>query len=371
MASRNNDYQWLGELSEPVEDVYRALRSGKDYVKGYGGLKFKTLTNVPLTKPEWIWEGMIAKGKLHTFAGESGIGKTQILVNIAAIVSRGGFFPNSKKACQAGPVLYLSGEDGLSDTIGPRFKACGGDPDNLIWVTPTLEGGDVVELPTHLENLKGLASDKKAKILICDPISSFMANGFDNNSVTSVRKVATKLEEFSKETGTAVIALTHLTKGVQTKSMHRILGSGAWVHAPRIVLGATVHEGRYLFGKWKANIADTKPVFQYQMVTQKIDDFDVIVIDWSDEVLLDKCLGDFDMFADTGRGDKGELALEVLRENLSGGQWHLSRDVITRVRREVSISERQIKRLALESLKVETRRERGIHGHTSWRLIDS
>ena len=357
-----------GELSG-IDDVARSLRSiNSKQPKHYGGLQFIGIDDVTMSQPQWLWDGMIAKGKLHVFAGESGIGKTQLLCNIAAIVSRGGVFPNAKEPCEAGMVLYLSGEDDLSDTIGPRFIACSGNKDNFRQVGCTKSDGEVFNLTEILDDLTEAVFDKRVKLFIIDPITSFMNENFDNNSVTSVRKMATRLNEFCERTGVAVIALNHLTKGNQSKSMHRILGSGAWVHAPRIVLGATIHDGKYLFGKWKANITDCKPVYQFEMVNKQVQGMDVICIDWLDEVLLDKRLDEYDAFADAGRGEKGEIALAVLREDLSDGRWYRSKEVKERVRREASCSERTVERLALETLKVEVRKESGVHGYTSWRL---
>ena len=56
----------------------------------YGGLNFKSASDIPSKRIQWYWSGMIAEGKFHVFAGDAGIGKTQILCNITATVSRGG-----------------------------------------------------------------------------------------------------------------------------------------------------------------------------------------------------------------------------------------------------------------------------------------
>ncbi len=41
----------------------------------------------------WLWNGWLARGKFHIFAGQAGIGKTTIAITLAAIVSTGGYFP--------------------------------------------------------------------------------------------------------------------------------------------------------------------------------------------------------------------------------------------------------------------------------------
>ena len=113
-----------------IDSVARSFRSmNGSKPKQYGALQFVGIEDVKLQQPEWLWDGMIAKGQFHVMAGESGIGKTQLLCNISAIISRGGIFPSMKESCEKGMVVYLSGEDDLSTTIGPRFVACGGDKD--------------------------------------------------------------------------------------------------------------------------------------------------------------------------------------------------------------------------------------------------
>ena len=338
--------------------------------KQYGGLQFLGIEDVQLQQPEWIWDGMIAKGQFHVMAGESGIGKTQLLCNISAIISRGGIFPSMSEPCDKGMVVYLSGEDDLSTTLGPRFIACGGDKSNFQALKASTDDHEPICLVDELKELTEFVFDNDVRLIVIDPITSFMEGGFDNNSVTSVRRMATQLKGFCETTGVAVIALNHLTKGNLGSPMHRVLGSGAWVHGPRIVLGATVHEERYLFGKWKANISREEGVYEYEMVNKEVQDMEgsVTCIDWTDEAMPERKLSEFCELAPSDRGEKGELALEMLKEELASGLWHRSKEVKERIRREVRISDKQIERLAFEVLKVESRREPLPHAPTSWRI---
>ncbi len=354
-----------------INDASLSIRSMNGKApKRYGGLQFVGIEDVKLQQPEWLWDGMIAKGQFHVMAGESGIGKTQLLCNISAIISRGGIFPSMKEPCDKGMVVYLSGEDDLSTTLGPRFIACGGDKSNFQALKASTDNHEPICLVDELKELTEFVFDNDVKLIVIDPITSFMEGGFDNNSVTSVRRMATRLKGFCETTGVAVIALNHLTKGNLGSPMHRVLGSGAWVHGPRIVLGATVHEERYLFGKWKANISREEGVYEYEMVNKEVQDMEgsVTCIDWTDEAMPERKLSEFCELAPSPRGERGELALEALREELANGYWHRSKELVERVRRETGLGDRQIKRLALETLKVETRVEEGVHGYSSWRL---
>ena len=52
-------------------------------------VNFFRSSDVPLSKTNWIWRDWLAAGKLHILAGDAGIGKTQIAIDVAARISRG------------------------------------------------------------------------------------------------------------------------------------------------------------------------------------------------------------------------------------------------------------------------------------------
>jgi Bifunctional DNA primase/polymerase, N-terminal/AAA domain len=59
-------------------------------------------------KPEkitWLWEGMLAQGAIAFLAGDPGLGKSTVALDIAAIVSRGGSWPVSGRPTEVVPVV--------------------------------------------------------------------------------------------------------------------------------------------------------------------------------------------------------------------------------------------------------------------------
>ena len=79
-----------GQLSD-IPEVSRNLKSlNGSKPKQYGKLVFTNLRDVKVEKVDWIWKGFIAKGNLHLYAGEGGIGKSRSLFNLSAVISRGG-----------------------------------------------------------------------------------------------------------------------------------------------------------------------------------------------------------------------------------------------------------------------------------------
>jgi RecA-family ATPase len=82
----------------------------------------------------WLWPNRIALGKVTMLAGEGGLGKTNVLMDIAARCTRGGTWPDGAGNAPAGKVLILTGEDDPEDTIAPRLEAAGGDRSQVLTI---------------------------------------------------------------------------------------------------------------------------------------------------------------------------------------------------------------------------------------------
>ena len=87
-------------------------------------------------KVEWLWPGRIPLGKLTTFAGVGGLGKTFVLCDIAARVSRGIAWPDGAAMTEKsiGQVVFVSGEDDPDDTLVPRLIELGADLTRVVFV---------------------------------------------------------------------------------------------------------------------------------------------------------------------------------------------------------------------------------------------
>src|SRR5271168_3495433 len=70
---------------------------------------------------EYLWPGYLPLGKIVTLDGDPGLGKSTLLLDLAARVSGGreGLMPNGSRGVQ-GAVVYLSAEDADEDTNKPR-----------------------------------------------------------------------------------------------------------------------------------------------------------------------------------------------------------------------------------------------------------
>jgi hypothetical protein len=91
----------------------------------------------------WAWKNRFAFGKLAVLAGDPGLGKSTVLVEVAALHSIGGEFPCGEGRAQQCESLILTAEDGLRDTLVPRLIAAGADVSKIHFLTGVkTEGAD-------------------------------------------------------------------------------------------------------------------------------------------------------------------------------------------------------------------------------------
>jgi hypothetical protein len=74
---------------------------------------------------DWLWAGRIARGKLTLIAGDPGMGKSQIALDVVARISKGARSPdgNTTPTGSALSAPVLTAEDAAKDTVRPRLEA--------------------------------------------------------------------------------------------------------------------------------------------------------------------------------------------------------------------------------------------------------
>ncbi|MBE3602485.1 AAA family ATPase [bacterium] len=187
-------------------------------------------------KVEWLWQGYLPLSKLSVFSGDPGEGKSTLTLDLAARVTTGGRFVDGTQAPQGGVVL-LTGEDDADDTIVPRLKAAEADLSRIQIITcaqPDGEAGPrLLTLPADIPEIADAVRKLQARLVVIDPLSSFLAGEVDANSDHDVRRVLAALADMATNTGAAVLLVRHLNKGSGQKAMYRAGGSIGVVAAAR------------------------------------------------------------------------------------------------------------------------------------------
>jgi len=204
--------------------------------------KYADLVCLADVKPEpisWLWPGRIAIGKINLFAGDPGLGKSLLTVELAAHVSKGKPWPVDGSQCPRGDVLLLSAEDDLADTIRPRLDAAGADV-NRVYALPMVavdsgDGTDYRRCPSLVDDVERigamLADNPDIRLLTIDPISAYLA-GVDSHKNTDMRAVLSPWADLASRYRVAIVCISHLNKGAGS-AMYRTAGSIAFMAAAR------------------------------------------------------------------------------------------------------------------------------------------
>jgi putative DNA primase/helicase len=219
---------------------------------------------------EWLWPATIPLGKLATFAGVGGLGKTFVLLDLAARVSRGSELPFCGGECAPlGQTLFISGEDDPEDTLVPRLIELGAHLPGISFLAPVARDRfDLAALKLLTAVIGQIGSD--TRLVVIDPPSSFLAPGIDDHKNSDLRRLLTPLQGWAAEKRVAVIFNSHLNKAQgKVDAMMRVMGSAAWVNAVRAAhLFAKDPEDpeRRFFVPMKMNLAKERSGLAYRIV---------------------------------------------------------------------------------------------------------
>jgi DNA repair protein RadA/Sms len=146
--------------------------------------------------------GGVVPGSVVLMGGEPGIGKSTLLLQLAAGVvgSAAGGGPTNRQ------VLYATGEEsgGQVRLRADRLGLLAGDAAAAISVLPEAEVGAVIEA----------ARSMRPSVLVVDSVQTLRSDDLDGpaGSVGQVREAAARLAEFAKSEGIAIVLVGHVTK---------------------------------------------------------------------------------------------------------------------------------------------------------------
>jgi len=177
---------------------------------------------------DWLWQPYIPARMLSMISGDPGAGKTFIALAVAASFTTGRA-PDGKP-CEPINVLYLSVENAPAEVVRPRFDSLRGDPAHLFLLAGTVstKNGDAQHGAISLADVPLLdraLQETGAKLVIVDPIQSFLGANIDLHRSNETRPVLDGLGKLAEKHGCAVLLLRHLSKAVGGKAIHRGLGS--------------------------------------------------------------------------------------------------------------------------------------------------
>ncbi len=190
---------------------------------------YSDVTAMPVN---WLWQPYIAIGKITLLQGDPGCGKSSMMMNLIAELSKGGSAPDGRAFGIPQRIIYQCSEDGAKDTIKPRLIAAGADCRNIAFIDEEVYSG----LTLDDERIREAITEWRPKLVVIDPIQSYIGNDSDLQIAGKARKLMRRIGMWASTYNCAVVLIGHFSKKESAKDLYRGLGSIDVVAAARSVL---------------------------------------------------------------------------------------------------------------------------------------
>ena len=211
------------------------------------------MESVKVEQIEWLLYPFIPFGKVTIIQGDPGEGKTTMVLQIIAKLTRGEPILLNKKSqkeaqqdseenlkqevlsqdnsIQPVNVIYQTAEDGLGDTIKPRLLAAGADCSRVLVIDDREQPLTMLDV-----RLEEAIMQTKARMVVLDPIQGFLGTDVDMHRANEIRPLMKRVAVLAEKYHCAIILIGHMNKNSNGKSSYRGLGSIDFQAAARSVL---------------------------------------------------------------------------------------------------------------------------------------
>lgn len=219
------------------------------------------MSDVVPRRAEYLIRPYLPKGMLTVLGGVSGVGKTWLALLWASFVSRR-FAPD-----EPGAVYYFTQENDPSIVLLPRLKALDAD---LSRIAIQKFDADAAGLTLDDPRLEFAAVNVPPRLVVFDPIQSYLGAGVEMNKANEVRPVLDWLGRFAQRYNCAVVLVSHMSKpgAGNTDALDRLLGSSDFRNAARsiVIVGRDPDEPEVrVFAHAKNSIGTPGPSYRYRV----------------------------------------------------------------------------------------------------------
>ena len=204
-------------------------------------LKLINMEQVEVEKIDWLLYPFIPFGKVTIVQGDPGEGKTTMVLQIIAKLTKGeAVLPSNsdesaleEKTMDLEPVnvIYQTAEDGLGDTIKPRLLSAGADCSRVMVIDDNDQALTMMDARLEEAIIK-----TNARLVVLDPIQGFLGTAVDMHRANEIRPLMKRVAVLAEKYHCAIILIGHMNKNSNGKSSYRGLGSIDFQAAARSVL---------------------------------------------------------------------------------------------------------------------------------------
>lgn len=205
------------------------------------GLTLKA-SEVPRQKVKWLWKGYLPFRELVLLDGEKGQGKTFVVDDICARITRGLPMPGEDTALIGPSNVLIFTDEGHLNSVGiPRLIAAGADLDRVFFIAPPKKKrgkveGDSCLLPDGARMMSDMIRECDAVFAVWDPITDFLAEDIQTHNDASVRRALRPLAIELAASGASGLALRHMNKDSSVRAKFRGGGTTAFQNRARVHL---------------------------------------------------------------------------------------------------------------------------------------
>ena len=194
-------------------------------------LKLIQMSEIETEEISWLWFPFIPYGKLTIIQGDPGDGKTTMVLNLAAKLTKGETLDEGMDFGEPVNVIYQTAEDGLADTVKPRLESAGADCTRIMVIDESDKSLSMAD-----ERIEEALKTTNAKLLILDPIQAYLGGGMDMNRANEARDMTKRLGALAEKYKCAIVLIGHMNKAGGTKAAYRGIGSIDFYAVARSVL---------------------------------------------------------------------------------------------------------------------------------------
>jgi hypothetical protein len=325
------------------------------------------VSSVRTARVSWLWHHRMPLGKVTVVDGDPGLGKSTMMLDIAARESTGRPMPGDDHHRDVGgDVLVLSAEDGIEDTIRPRLEAAGADLDRIEVLTACRDAQGRPRppiIPDDISTIREVLRRSRARLVVIDPLMAYLSGRVDSHRDQDVRGALHQLAEAAEESKAAVVIIRHLNKAAGGHALYRGGGSIGIIGAARaglLVAPDPKDETLRVLAMTKSNLGPIPPSLSYRLVQAG----DVSQVEWlgiSESSARDLLMIESSSSDSSGaRSDAEGFLLELLAEGPVAAKSAISQA------REAGIAPRTLQR-ARAGLGVRTTKTGGrFGGENAW-----
>ena len=212
------------------------MKSNQNQQEQKTELELVKASDITLKSVEWLWYPYIPFGKVTLLQGDPGDGKSQLMLALSVLASKGKAFPfaDEQETHEPMTVIYQTTEDDADDTVVPRFIVSDGDRDRLLFIRENEKS-----LTFDDNRIRWAIEKSGARLLILDPLSSYIGDGCSLNAANEMRSKFNHLIAVAKDTGCAIVIIAHMNKMKDTSPLYRTSGSIDIAGVTRSILAIT------------------------------------------------------------------------------------------------------------------------------------